>query len=90
MHFKVIVNGQIEGTGNNARDSQALIAKGGVFSVTQTVTIDHDEESESVAVSGPANEGGLIMVIRYSSKTVDVHISHGEYDGHTLPHNHVV
>ena len=76
--------------GNNARELQSLITKGNAFSITQTVDISSAMNGQGITVSGPENEQGVVVAVRYDPKHYEVPISHGENGGRTLPHGHVV
>lgn len=45
---------------------------------------------EAITVSGPENEQGIVVAVRYDAKYYEVPILHGENGGRTLPHSHVV
>lgn len=69
---------------------QSLITKGNASSTTQTVDISSAMNGQGIIVSGPENEQGFVVAMRYDPKHYEVPISHGENGGRTLPHGHVV
>ena len=75
--------------GNNPRELQSLILAGSAFRALNTVKISSIPNGK-VAVAGPESGHGIVTVVRYDSKHYEVRISHGENDGRTLPHSHVV
>ncbi|KAL2043991.1 hypothetical protein N7G274_003511 [Stereocaulon virgatum] len=87
---QVIVNGQVDGVGNNARDLQCLVAKGNAINSMQTVHIDSVMSGKAVTVSGPEQEQGIVVAVCYDAKHYEVPILHGENGGRSLPHSHVV
>lgn len=62
---EVIVNGQFDSVGDSARDLQALIPTGNVFSITQTAEMFYMIHGGGIIASGHANEHGVVSVIRY-------------------------
>ena len=84
------MNGQVEGVGNSSRDLQTLISTGSAFSATKTVGISYSGVGEVITVSAPENERGVVTVVYYTSRPINVPILHGENSGRTLPHNNVV
>lgn len=87
---QAIVNGQVEGVGNSGGGLQSLITLGNEFSATNTVDVAYPGHGQVITVSGPRTEHGLVMVIDYVSKSVEVRILHGENRNRTLPHNNIV
>ena len=86
---QVIVNGQVDGVGNNLNDLQALITKGRAVSGTETVDI-YMLDGGYITVSGPGSEHGVVRIIRYDDRDHDVNITHGENNGRILRHSHIV
>jgi hypothetical protein len=76
--------------GNNARDLQCLVARGITINSMQTVHIDSAMSGEAITVSGPENEQGIVVAVRYDAKHYEVAILHGENGGRSLPYSHVV
>ena len=81
------MNGTVDGVGNSRHELETLI---GEAREQATSGISFEVDARRVKIDGPEGESGLVLVVYYDPRTVDVAITQGENGGRNIPHRNVV
>ena len=85
--IQVVVNGSVDGVGNNSNELDTMIAKA---SQPRHPGISIEHVVGGILVSGPDHGTGTVQLISYNTNQIDVTILKGENEGLCLPHQNVV
>lgn len=83
----MIVNGQVDGVGNDPNELQSLIMKG---TQRPSSNLSVTTLNGSVTLAGDKNQQGIVLIVRYDPRVHEVSIPRGENGGRNLPHKNIV
>ena len=82
-----MINGRVDGVGNDAKDLLSLVAQG----LQKSEAVVHIEiVDDGILVHGPSGSSAVVQAVRYDPQMTTVSISRGENKGENIPHQNVV